>query len=80
MSTLMIIRVDYSQRNFEALHRTIVDFAVDFLNANRERTKPPTRQEVDWHWEEQVMRSYPDSENNLRVFLLEQVRCQCISV
>lgn len=55
---------------------TLVDFTQRFLNNNRHRMKPPTRQEVNWHWEEQIMICYPDSDNETRIFLLEQVRCQ----
>lgn len=55
---------------------TLVDFTPAFLNVNRGRTKAPTRQEVDWHWEDQVMKSYPDSDDRIRIFLLEQVCCR----
>ena len=72
-----IVRVRYGKSQFEEHQLTLVDFTADFLNVNRRRTKPPTRQEVEWHWEEQVMKTYPDSDDEKRTFLLEQVNYQC---
>ena len=77
MSTTNFICVNWGEQHFERLHLILVDFTPEFLNINRKRTKSSIRQEVDWHWEEQVMKSYPNSDDKMRIFLLEQVRCQC---
>ena len=73
MSTMTILRVSYEMLQFEGQHKTLVDFTSEFLHVNRHRMKLPTRQEVGWYWEEQIMRFYPDSDDQKRVFLLEQV-------
>lgn len=73
MSNMNIVRVRYAKPQLEEQHLTLVDFTPAFLNANRTRIKPLTRQEVEWHWEEQVMKTYPDSDDERRVFFLEQV-------
>lgn len=73
MSAMDIVRVNYRELQFEGLSKTLVDFTAEFLNVNRRRVKAPTRQEVDRHWDEQVMKSYPDSDHKMRIFLHEQV-------
>lgn len=66
--------VKCSKEQFEHgvnIHR----FTSDFLNRNPGRRLPPTRQEVNLHWEWQVMNAYPNSDDPKRIFLLDQVRC-----
>lgn len=65
--------VAYGRTHFEKYGNTIYKFTIDFLAQNKERPLPVTRQEVNWHWEQQIMRVYPRSDDPMRVFLLEQV-------
>lgn len=64
--------VKWGKKHFE-LGSTIYKFTSDFLNRNQGRRLPPTRQEVNLHWTWQVMNAYPNSDDPMRIFLLEQV-------
>ncbi len=73
MSQPDFITVTYGKRQFEKISCTIYKFTTDFLDQNKGRPLPTTRQEVDWHWQQQVMSAYPQNNNPTRIFLLEQV-------
>lgn len=73
MSGYEFVIVTHGKKQFETLGNTIYKFTIDFLEQNKKRSLPVTRQEVNWHWEQQVMRVYPRSDDSTRVFLLDQV-------
>ena len=66
--------IQYGKKQFEKFGCTIYKFSKDFLHRNGARRLPVTRQEVNWHWEQQIMKTYSKSDDPMRVFLLEQVR------
>lgn len=65
--------ITYGKLQFEKRRSTIYNFTKDFLHRNQERPLPTTRQEVNWHWEQQIMNTYPKNDDPMRVLLLEQV-------
>ena len=65
--------VTYEKGQFEETDCTINKFTTDFLNRNEGRPLPTTRQEVNWHWEQQIMKTYPKNDDPMRMFFLEQV-------
>ncbi|CAD6574775.1 MAG: hypothetical protein ASARMPRED_006903 [Alectoria sarmentosa] len=70
--------IQYGKKQFEKFGCTIYKFSKDFLHRNGARRLPVTRQEVNWHWEQQIMKTYSKSDDPMRVFLLEQVSCPII--
>lgn len=73
MSQPDFITVVYGKRQFEKIGCTIYKFTMDFLHRNEGRSLSTTRQEVDWHWQQQIMSAYPQNDDPMRIFLLEQV-------
>lgn len=72
MSDPKLVTVKYGKKQFE-LGLTLYNFTFQILGRNEHRRLPLIRPEIELHWSWQIMSTYPNSDDPMRIFLLEQV-------